>query len=78
MASLSWQAASAPRGPTASFENRAKRPARAVAAAMAPSLPTGLPRTTSKYLFWFNKNCAEIALIFGQRAHRFLRSIRIA
>ena len=48
MASLSWQAASAPKGPTASFENRARRPARAVAAAMAPSLPTGLPRTTSE------------------------------
>ena len=46
MASLSWQAASAPRGPTASFENGARRPARAVAAAMAPSPPTGLPRTT--------------------------------
>ena len=29
-------------------------------------------------LFWFNKNCAEIALIFEQRTHRFLRSIRIA
>ena len=46
MASLSWQAASASKGPTASFENGAKYPARAVAAAMAPSLPTGLPRTT--------------------------------
>ena len=32
-----------------SLESGAKRPARAVAAAMAPSLPTGLPRTTSKY-----------------------------
>ena len=30
------------------------------------------------HVFWFNKNCAEIALIFGQRTHRFLRSIRIA
>ena len=29
-------------------------------------------------VFWFNKNCAEIALIFEQRTHRFLRSIRIA
>ena len=29
-------------------------------------------------MFCFNKNCAEIALIFEQRTHRFLRSIRIA
>jgi len=29
-------------------------------------------------VFCFNKNCAEIALIFEQRTHRFLRSIRIA
>ena len=29
-------------------------------------------------VFWFNKNCAEIALIFGQRTHRFPCGIRIA
>ena len=29
-------------------------------------------------LFWFNKNCAEIALIFGQRTRRFPCGIRIA
>ena len=34
--------------------------------------------TRSRRVFWFNKNCAEIALIFEQRTHRFLRSIRIA
>ena len=33
----------------ASLENSAKYPARAVAAAMAASLPTGLPPLTSKY-----------------------------
>ena len=38
----------------------------------------GHRRHTRRPVFWFNKNCAEIALIFEQRTHRFLRSIRIA
>lgn len=52
-----------------------------VAAAPGRALPGtwGQVLTLAHHVvFWFNKNCAEIALIFGQRTHRFLRSIRIA
>ena len=59
-----------------------RRDARMLAALFERSMGLGeaweVSETWSGEVFWFNKNCAEIALIFEQRTHRFLRSIRIA
>ena len=52
--------------------------ARPPAAGPSPPATEGSPRSCATTLFWFNKNCAEIALIFGQRTHRFPCGIRIA
>ena len=60
----------------------APRPSRARArrrAAPGPSWATSADSAAERAaLFWFNKNCAEIALIFGQRTRRFPCGIRIA
>ena len=54
----------------------ARRPLPSHAALSGGDRSRRVPRAQG--VFWFNKNCAEIALIFEQRTHRFLRSIRIA